>query len=135
MSRSLKDGVLTPGDDVALTLQLRSALPQHVRKVFQVVPGGDAELSNKIPCSPLQVSVISVFVGLWDVILGSAEVGITADGSGAFEALQTLLGLALGGWVEVVTAEEFVRRDAFLGAKFLAGILLVVIWIGNEPCL
>ncbi len=113
--------------DDALTLQFRSALPQYIRKVFQVIPCGDPEFPDKVPRSAFEISVIPIFVCVGDVILGSPKISITADRAGAFEALETLLGLGLGRWVEVIAAEEFIGRDAFLGAEFLTGIFFVVI--------
>lgn len=111
----------------APTLQLSSTLSQHVRKVFQVIAGGDPELPYEIPRSALQISVVTIFVCLWDVILGSPEISITAYRAGAFKALETLLGFGLSGWVEVIATEEFIGRYAFLGAEFLAGVFLVIV--------
>lgn len=110
-----------------LTLQLSSALSQYVRKVFQVIPGRDAEFPDEIPRGAFQISIVPVFVCLRDVILRSPKVSITADRSRAFEALETLLGFGLRGRIKIIASEELIGRDAFLGAEFLAGVLLIVI--------
>ena len=108
-------------------MQLTSTLSQYIRKVFQVIPSGHPKFPDEVPRSAFQISVIPIFVCLRDVILGSSEIGITADSAGAFKALETLLGFSLGGWVEIIAAEELIGGDAFLGAKFFAGVFLIII--------
>jgi hypothetical protein len=54
-----------------------------MRQVLNVVTGGDAESSNKVLGSVLQVSI--TVVNCREVILGPAEVGIAGDRSGTIK--------------------------------------------------
>lgn len=107
-------------------MQLSRPLPKHLREIVQIIAGRNAELAHKVPRRTLQVAVIPVLVGGGQIVFGPAEVGVTGDGRRAFEALQSTLGLGLRGRVEVVAAEELVRRDAFLVAEFRAGVFFFV---------
>lgn len=113
-----------------LTLQLSRPLPQDIRQILQIITSRDPKLPHKIPRRALQIAVIPILVSLRHVVFRSTEVGVAANGRSAFEALETLLGFCLGGSVEVVAAEEFVRGDAFLGSEFFAGVFFVVVWGG-----
>lgn len=107
-------------------MQLSRPLPKHLRQIVQIITGRNAELTHKVPRRTLEVAIIPVLVRGGQVVFGPAEVGVTRDRRRAFEALQSALGLGLRGRVEVVAAEELVRRDAFLVAEFRAGVFLFV---------
>ena len=96
-----------------------------MREVFQVIPGRDPELPDKVPRRAFQVPIIPIVPRA--IILRTPEVGVARDRSRAFEALKACLRFRRCARVKGCATEEFIGRDALLGAKFLACVLLAVI--------
>lgn len=107
------------------TLKPRGTLAQHLRQILQIITSRDTKFAHKVLSSTLQITIIFTSIFL----LGSSEVCVRGDGGRSFETLKSLLGFSLGVWVECAFAEELVRGNAFLGAEFLAGVFLFVIWM------
>lgn len=109
-----------------LTLQLSCPLPKNLRQIIQIITRRDAEFTHEVPRCAFQVAVVPVLVRRGYVVLGTPEIGVARDRCRTFEPLQSALCLGLCRRVEVVAAEEFVGRDAFLVSEFGAGVFLVV---------
>lgn len=101
-----------------------------MRQILQIIPSRNPKLPDKIPRRALQIAIIAP-IGLRRVVVGTAKVRVAGDGRRALEALETGLGFGDGGRVEGGAAEEFVRRDAFLGAEFCAGVFFGVVCVGG----
>lgn len=113
-------------------MQLLRPLTRHTDQILQIIPRRGPEPADEIPRRALQVAVVAVLVRLRQVIVRASKVRVRGDGRGALEALQPGFGLGGRGRVEVVAAEELVRGDALLGAEFLPGVLLGLVWGGGK---
>lgn len=99
-------------------LQLCCPISEHSGDILQVITCLDSKFPDKVLGSTLQVPVL-LFYGF---VIGTTKVRVGGDRGCAFEALKTALGFGLGVGVESAAAEEFVGGNAFLCAKFLAGV-------------
>jgi hypothetical protein len=82
-------GKQSQGEYGLRTLQLTRSLPQDRA---EIVPRRDAKLPHEIPCSALQIAIVTILVG-HIVLLGSSKVRVARNGRGTLEALKATLGL------------------------------------------